>query len=164
MKKFILYVVIGLSLMACQEKKEKCIFCPLKVGSVIATVKNNQIKWEMDEKIKKGNALQLAIQVQKALPQFSLSDTLIYSKSEIVNENDNYYWVSYFSLGKEKSFTLSVDLEKKNDQLLIASKPIEGCIGNHCSSCKLTKGEGCSCSGSGNCDHIVVELPLLFPF
>jgi len=158
-------IIMILFFIGCNTKESKCIFCPLHEGSVIASIKDNQIKWEMDEKIRKADALQLALQVYKLLPKFPFSDTLIYKNSEIINDNGFFYWVSYFSLGGDKSFTLSMDLKNENNQLLLSAKEVNGCIGNSCSYCKFIKGKGCACSAQeGKCEHIVIDLSLPLPF
>ncbi len=145
----------------------KSLACVLPEGTRVGLIKSDGSYELINAPLLKANIMQVAAQFQKvyALKNQNVSDSLISPSAEIIYSESEYYLRGQVLTGKENSFSFLIPLQKDKDNNLTISlqeKTIEGCFGNHCSSCKLTKGKGCSCNGNGQCDHIVLEVP--FPF
>ncbi len=164
---FLLAASTLLVLLSGSCNRKQTISCGFMEGTVVAKDNGNSIEWVMNKNIVKSNVMQAMLQLQKVMP--SISDTLVFQSVDVLKDNNDYVLECRSLIGIDKTLTIHIGLKKNNNNELViefvknnaGNKTIEGCIGNHCSYCKLTKGKGCSCNTQGNCDHIVVEIPLL---
>lgn len=148
-------------LNGCKPEKTSsgCLLNVLKKGAKIAEIKDENVHFTISKEWLKADVFSLVKQMEKISNQYS--DTLILNRIEVVKDGDEYIMLAEGLRGNDKAITMGIYLERNKNDLLISAKPIEGCLGSHCSKCKLNKGKGCSCEQTGNCDHIVLEVPFL---
>ncbi len=154
-----------------QDEKRHIIY-GLEEGSIIAnTNENGNIEWKIDKNVLKGYLMQLVYQISiqtRINPDTLISKGFEITKEELDNK-EQFHLCAYYVLDNKQTLTLSLGLKKDGKNNLIldldkvesGNKTIEGCLGNNCSQCKLSKKTGCSCNTNGSCNHIIIEIPIL---